>query len=179
MSARIFKSFALSRGEKASVLAYAAVIAMAAGMTILIMSGVQGDHLIWGGKSWFSAWVIVAGALSGGIGLALAQGWMGLEGTLGTLRAIVGSVAVAVMAAMIAGLLIDPLLGIVYGPILLMTELMEKPWLAIAWLFVAMAAHSLMILAARDYDASQISRRSDRAVSQLSQLSQQNLFKRG
>jgi hypothetical protein len=178
MSARLLKTLSLSRGEKSSVLSYAALIAMSAGMTILIMSGIEGDNLFWSGKSWFSQWVIFAGALSGGISLVLARGWMGLEGSLGVFRALVGSIAIAIMAAMVAGLLIDPLFGVVYGPVLLLTEFMAKPWLAAAWLIVAMGVHVLQLIAARERGAMLSPRGSVSAVSQLSQLSQDNLYKR-
>lgn len=174
MSARIFEILTLSRGEKFSLLAYGAVIAMTAGITILIMSGVEGDNLLWGDGSWFSQWVIFAGAASGGIALALARGWMGLEGVFGALRAIVGSVAIAIMAAMIAGLLIDPLLGVVYGPLLLMTEFMDKPWLAAGWFVGAMGIHMLQLHARRERHVMS----SQRAVTQLSRLSQENLYRR-
>lgn len=178
MSARLLKTLTLSRGEKSTVLAYSALVAMSAGMTILIMSGVDGDNLFWSNKTWFSQWVIFAGALSGGIGLMLARGWMGLEGVLGVLRALVGSVAIAIMAAMIAGLLIDPLFGVVYGPVLLLTEFLAKPWLAVAWVVVAMGAHALQLIATRERGLLLMPRGARSAVSQLSQLSRDNLYKR-
>lgn len=178
MSARLVKSLSLGRAEKAIVAAYAAVIAMSAGITILIMSGVEGDNLLWGDKSWFSYWVIFAGALSGGLALSLARGWMGAEGVLGSIRAIVGGIAVAFMAALIAGLLIDPLLGLVYGPVLVMTEFMNKPWLAMAWLIGMACAHALMVFAARERQDDFIRSGSGRAVGQLSRLSQETLYRR-
>ena len=178
MSARLLKTLTLSRGEKLSIFSYAALIAMSAGMTILIMSGIDGENLFWGSKAWFSQWVIFAGALSGGVGLMLARGWMGLEGVLGVLRALVGSAAIAIMAAMVAGLLIDPLFGVVYGPVLLLTEFIAKPWLAVAWVVIAMGAHVLQLSAARERDSSRSPQGVKSAVSQLSQLSQDNLYKR-
>ena len=178
MSARILESLSLSRGEKSTLLAYGAVVAMAAGMTILIMSGVDGEGLVWADTAWFSQWVIFAGAISGGISLALARGWMGLEGTLGLLRASVGSVAIAIMAAMIAGILIDPLLGVVYGPILLLTEFIAKPWLALAWFVGSMAVHALQLDARRERDLLATPGGRGRAVTQLSRLSQENLYRR-
>ncbi len=177
MWARLLQHFSLSRAEKATVAAYAAVVAMTAGMTILIMSGVEGDLLIWGDKSWFSYWVIFAGALSGAIGLSLARGWMGGEGFLGSLRAIVGGIAIAVMSAMIAGLLIDPLLGVVYGPVLAMTEFIDKPWLALTWFIGIAGAHALLVFARREREDDFIRLGGGRAVGQLSRLSQENLYR--
>ncbi|MDX8351330.1 hypothetical protein [Cognatiyoonia sp. IB215182] len=151
---------------------------MTAGITILIMSGVGGDGLIWADKAWFSQWIIFAGALSGGISLALARGWMGLEGILGLARAVIGAMAIAIMAAMIAGILIDPLLGVVYGPILLVTEFLARPWLAIAWFVGSMAVHGLLLEARRERELLAPPRAKQRAVAQLSRLSQENLYRR-
>ncbi len=159
-------------------MAYAAIIAMTAGMTILIMSGVNGEGLIWSGTAWFSQWIIFAGAVSGAISLALARGWMGMEGTFGVMRALVGSVAISIMAAMIAGILIDPLLGVVYGPVLLLTEFIAKPWLAIAWFAGMMGIHALKLDARRERDLLESPRGHARAVTQLSRLSQENLYRR-
>ena len=61
-----------------------------------------------------------------------AAGW-GKPGALGLARAIVGSVAVAILAAIVAGTLIVPLYGTVYGPLLIVSEFIAKPWLAVAW----------------------------------------------
>lgn len=179
MSAHIFEKLALSRGEKSSVLAYGAVMAMTAGITILIMSGVDGAGLIWADTSWFSQWIIFAGAVSGGISLALARGWMGLEGGFGMLRALVGSMAVAIMAAMIAGILIDPLLGVVYGPVLLVTEFLARPWIAFGWLIGSMTVHALLLEARRERELLAPPRTKQRAVATLSRLSQENLYRRG
>lgn len=177
MSARLVKSLSLGRAEKATVAAYAAVIAMTAGITILIMSGVDGDHLLWGDQSWFSYWVIFAGSLSGAIGLSLARGWMGAEGVLGGLRAVIGGIAAGFMAAMIAGLLIDPLFGIVHGPVLVVTEFINKPWLAAAWSIGVAGIHALLIFATRERQDDFIRSGAGRAVGQLSRLSQENLYR--
>ncbi|WP_373636665.1 hypothetical protein [Yoonia sp. BS5-3] len=177
MSARLIEKFTLDRPEKATIAAYAAIVAMTAGMTILIMSGIEGDSLLWGDKSWFSYWIISAGAISGIIGMSLARGWMGGEGILGSLRAIVGGVAIALIASVAAGLMIDPLLGGVYGPILLMTEFINQPWLAAAWMIGAAGAHVLLVFAARERMDDFIRSGSGRAVGALSRLSQENLYR--
>lgn len=178
MLARLRQSLSLGRAEKATLAAYAAVVAMTAGMTIFIMSGVDGDLLIWGDKSWFSYWVILAGALSGAIGLALSRGWMGGEGILGTLRAIVGGVAMPGISAMAAGLLINPVLGIVHGPVLAMTEFLDQPWLALAWFIGIAGAHVLLVIARREREDDFARSGGGLAVGQLSRLSQVNLYQR-
>ena len=178
MFARSFKTFTFSRAERFNIFAYGAIVAMSAGITILIMSKIDGTNLVWADQQWFSQWIILSGALSGGIALALARGWMGMEGALGLARAIVGTTAMALIAAMTAGLLIDPLIGVVYGPVLLATEFLAKPWLATAWMVVGLFVHYMQLRARRERDASYIASKSPRAMTQLSQLSQQNLYRR-
>ena len=97
---------------------------------------------------------------------------------MGLARAIVGTTAMALIAAMTAGLLIDPLIGVVYGPVLLATEFLAKPWLATAWMVVGLFVHYMQLRARRERDPSYIASKSPRAMPQLSQLSQQNLYRR-
>ncbi|MEL6681761.1 MAG: hypothetical protein AAFQ09_03850 [Pseudomonadota bacterium] len=147
-------------------------------MTILVMSGVDGSGLVWADTAWFSQWVIFAGAVSGAISLAFARGWFGLEGKFGVIRALVGGIAVAIMAAMIAGILIDPLLGVVYGPVLLVTEFIARPWVALAWGAGMFGVHALLLDARRERELMASPRGQARAVTQLSRLSQENLYRR-
>lgn len=150
MFARVLKRMYLTKGEKAFILAYAAVIAMTAGVTILVMSGVSGANAVPDEPSFYVFWTIFSGALSGGVALFAARGWMGRHGALGLTRAIVGSIAVAFIAAVIAGTMILPLYGTFYAPVLLMTELIEKPWLAVVWFTVLIGAHYLMMMIAEE-----------------------------
>lgn len=177
MWARIVKAIHLTRGEKSLAMAYAAVVAMSAGMTILVMSGVEGENAIPPEPTWYDNWVIVAGALSGGIALYLARNWMGVLGAIGFARAIVGSIVVAFVAAVVAGTLILPVYGTVFGPFLLISEFVATPWLAVLWFAVALAAHFL-ISKWTEERAWGYGRGAERgAVSQLSRLSQVNLYR--
>ncbi len=177
MWARIMKTIHLTRGEKSLAVAFGAIVAISAGITILIMSGVEGANAIPPEPTWYDTWVIFAGALSGGLALYLARGWMGVQGAIGYARAAIGSVAVALGAAVIAGTLILPLYGTIFGPIMLVTQFIELPLLAVAWFSVALAAHA-MIARWREERALGYGRGADRgAVTQLSRLSQINLYR--
>lgn len=177
MWARIMKVIHLTRGEKSLAVAFGAVVAMSAGITILVMSGLEGENAIPPEPTWYDNWVIFAGALSGGIALYLARGWMGMQGYVGFARAAVGSVAVALGAAVIAGTLILPLYGTIFGPIMVVTQFLDLPLLALSWFAVTMAAHAL-IGRWREERALGYGRGADRgAVTQLSRLSQINLYR--
>ena len=178
MFTRFMKAMYITRGEKYFVLAYAAVIAMTAGITMLIMSGVEGASAIPAEPSFYAFWVIFSGALSGGVALFAARGWMGKPGTFGFARALVGSVAVAVVAAISAGTLIQPFDGTFYAPMMLLTEFIDKPWLAVAWFAVLLGAHYMMTLIVEERALGQGRAAQHRATSQLSDLSRAQLYHR-
>jgi hypothetical protein len=172
------KSMYLTKGEKAFVLAYGAVIAMTAGITLLIMSGVDGANAIPTDPSFYTFWIIFAGALSGGVSLYAARGWIGRPGGLGLARAVVGSISVAIVASLIAGTMIAPIDCTFYALVILITEFIAKPWLALAWFVVLIGAHYLMMIIAEER-ALGIGRGGDhRATAQLSKLSQAQLYHR-
>jgi hypothetical protein len=168
----------LTKGEKAFVLAYGAVIAMTAGITLLIMSGVEGANAIPTDPSFYTFWIIFAGALSGGASLYAAHGWMGQPGGFGLARAMVGSLAVAFVAALIAGTMILPIYGTFYAPVMLITEFIDKPWLALAWFVVLMGAHYMMTIILEERALGYGRGADHRATSQLSKLSQAQLYHR-
>lgn len=178
MLARFTQSIYLTKGEKAFVLAYAAVIAMTAGITMLIMSGLEGPGAIPDEPTLYVFWTIFSGALSGGVALYLARGWMGKLGAMGVARAVVGSVAVALIAAVVAGTLIFPVYGTFYAPVLVLTEFLMKPWLAVAWFAVSIGAHYLMIVLSeeRAFGTGRSAKHS--ATARLSTLSRAQLYHR-
>ena len=178
MLARFTKSIYLTKGEKALVLAYAAVIAMTAGITMMIMSGLEGPSAIPDEPTLYVFWAIFSGALSGGVALYLARGWMGKLGAMGVARAFVGSVAVALIAAVIAGTLVFPLYGTFYAPVLMITAFITKPWLAFAWFAVTIGAHYMMIVLSeeRAFGTGRSAKRS--ATERLSTLSRAQLYHR-
>lgn len=179
MFTRLAEKFHLTRGEKAYVVAYAAVIAMSAGVTLLIASGLEGINVLELEPTLFTLWTVFAGGLGGGMALRAAKGWMGKPGALGLTRAIVGSIAVAILAAIVAGTLIVPLYGTVYGPLLIVSEFIAKPWLAVVWFAVLIGGHYLMAILEEEF-AFGVSRYANRrATEQLSALSRAQLYRRG
>lgn len=178
MFGQIKDAMYLTKGEKAFILAYGAVMAVTAGITILIMSGVEGRGALPTEPSFYTLWVIAAGALSGGIGLFVARGWMGRSGALGLGRALVGCVAIAFVASVVAGTLIQPLNGTFYAPVLLLTEFIDKIWLAVAWIAVVLGAHHLMTVLADERALGYGRAAKATAVSQLSSLSRAQLYHR-
>ncbi|WP_296425184.1 hypothetical protein [Yoonia sp.] len=166
----------LTRGERALVMAYAMVIAMSAGITILVMSALEGENAIPPEPTFYDNWAIIAGGCAAGLAFFLARSWMGRAGVAGVVRAAFGAVIIAFAAAVIAGTLIAPFMGTIFGPFLLAAAFLAKPWLAVAWVAVAMAGHFLLVVWSGEKTSGN-SRMDQSAVSQLSRLSQMNLYR--
>lgn len=173
MGGRFIRKASLSRGERAVIMAYAAMMAVAAGMTIMIMSSLAGNSALPPEPTLVDNWAVIAGGLAGGAALFLLRGWMGKAGFLGMLRAVAGSLMIAFVASFVAGTLIAPLAGTVMGPLLLLAVFLSQPLLVVTWCGVGIIAHLLLIVRRQD-----LMSRDDRAISQLSQLSQLNLYRR-
>ena len=167
-----------SKGEKAVLLAYAAVMAMAAGFTVFVMSGIEGSAGILRTPTLYTAWVIGAGALGGGLGLFSARGCMGQPHAMGWARAIVGSTAVALIASVVAGTFILPVYGTIYAPVMLMTATLAAPWLAAMWYATVLGAHYLMISRSQEVALSQVNEEKRYASYQLSSLTRANFYER-
>ena len=144
MLARLKSTFRLTRGEKAYVVAYAIVIAVAAGLTVYVLAGLDQGAAQTGGAPIYSIWTVIAGVIGGALSLYAARGWLGMTGAMGWARAVVGSTAAALIAAIIAGSLIMPVYGTFYAPVMLATEFAANPLLALGWYAAMLGAHSLM-----------------------------------
>ncbi len=178
MLTRLKDTIYLTKAERSFAMACAAIIAMAAGLAVLVMSGVEGEAAISPGSSAYVYWITFSGAASAGIALFAARGWLGQTGAMGLARAIVGSTAVALLAAIIAGTLIAPVYGTFYAPVLVATEFVARPWLVVAWYGILLGAHYMMI-ALHEERAFGLHRSAHRsAASQLSSLSRANLYNR-
>ncbi|WP_108814703.1 hypothetical protein [Loktanella sp. Alg231-35] len=176
---RFLKALYLTRGEKSVALAYAAVIAMSAGISVLIMTGIEGPAALGAERSLYVFWVIFSGAIGGGVALLAARGWMGNAGVLGFARAFVGAIAVAFLASLIAGTMIFPLYGTFYAPVILLTEVIAKPWLGIAWFAILIGAHYMMTAITEERALGYSRAASHRpATSRLSTLSRAQLYHR-
>ena len=163
----------LTRGDKALAMAYGAMSAMSAGMTMLIMSDVTTaiPVTIVG----YETWVAIVGAFSGALALYATRNWMSLAGRLGTLRAMVGGCISAFLAAVIAGTLIVPFYGTLFAPVLLLTAFTVKPYLVLAWFGIVMMAHLLLVR--HDIELRRAAREEDlSAIGQLSDLSKAQLY---
>ncbi len=173
MFARLFKTLHLSRGQKAVAIAYGGVMAVSSGITLMLMSAMEGAYAIPPEPTLYDNWVIVAGGIASGVALYMSRAWMGRRGALGFARAIVAAIIVTFVTAIIAGTLVSPFYGTLVGPFVLVSEFMAKPLLAVAWFVVLFGAHFLIAILRAEEEWT----RTSKAVSHLSSLSQANLYR--
>ena len=175
MLSRFLRMLHLTKGERALATAYAGVSATSAGIMMFVMAGVKGGQLQSVYPAGYEIWIIMAGAISGAIALYLTRGWMGLSGGLGIARALFGGCATALIASLIGGTLIVPVYGTFFAPIMVVAAFGLKPWLAVAWFAVILAAHGLLMRRLSELREAALAA-DDSAIGQLSPMSQANLY---
>jgi hypothetical protein len=170
MYARLENSKNTNTARKSPVGAYLSVMLVSIFITMIVMAGVEGEAAIPAEPSGYAAWTVFSGAFGGAVALYTGRGWLGLPGALGLTRAVVGSLAVALIGASIAGALILPIYGAFYAPVMMMTEFVERPVIAALWIAVLLAAHYMLMPRSR-VPATQVesSRFSDSGLSSLTQ----------
>ncbi|WP_342070520.1 hypothetical protein [Yoonia algicola] len=179
MFTRFADKFYLTHGQRSYALGCAAIVVLTALVTVLVMMGLDAPYTLQLSATNYTYWVIFAGALSGGVGLFIARGWMGALGALGFARAIVGSIIIAIVASVVAGTLTVPVGGTIYAPLLTVSAFMAKPWLAAVWFGGTLGGHYLMSsLAAERSDGEVYTPERRLATEELSALSRANLYRR-
>jgi len=108
MLPNLSKMLHLTRGQKSVIVAYAAVMAIAAGIAIMIMSAADGVYAVPAEPTWFDIWVIIAGGLASCAALYASRRWMGGRGAMGVARAVLAAIVVSLATAILAGALIVP-----------------------------------------------------------------------
>ncbi|MEJ8560201.1 hypothetical protein QTO30_02390 [Yoonia sp. GPGPB17] len=178
MFERLAEKFYLTRGEKAYVLGFVVIIVIAPLVALVVMAGLAAPYTLAIEPANFVYWVAISGAISAGVGLYLARGWMGNLGMMGLARAVVGSVVLTLIAAVIGGSLTVPFEGTLYAPLMVVSAFIAKPWLAAIWFAGTFGAHYLMSVVEEER-AFGIGREAHRsATSQLSTLSRAQLYHR-
>lgn len=177
MYAREKKSEVLAKNRMARVIAVAAIIIMSVAVTIFVMARVEGEAAIPAEPSLYAIWTIVAGVIGGALSLFAARGWLGLSGGLGYARAVVGSLAAALIGAVVVGILILPFYGGIYGPVLLISAFAANPLLAVVWVGVYVGAHYTMLQRSTALDTGYQSSEAGIASSGLSPLTQAQFYR--
>ncbi len=178
MFERLAEKVYLTRGERSYVLGCIAIILTAPIVALVVMAGLAAPYTLAIEANNFVYWVAISGAISAGVGLYLVRGWMGHVGMIGVARAIFGSVLLTLIVSVVGGTLMVPFEGALYGPLMVVSAFVAKPWLGAIWFASTFGAHYLMsaVEEERDFGIGREAHRS--ATSQLSSLSRTNLYRR-
>ncbi|TNY30865.1 hypothetical protein [Pelagovum pacificum] len=132
-------------GERARALAYLLVAVVGAWMSFVIVTNLDNpDRPFFQPLTGYETWQIAAGAIGAIVGLALSGELLGQSGRYGWKRAIWGGVFVSFVGALVAGTLVLPLFGTMFGPFSLFVALVGRPLLAVVWIAHLAGAHWLL-----------------------------------
>ena len=90
---------------------------------------------------WFSA---LAGAVGGASGGGLMRDRFGQPGALGGLSAVLGVFLATMLLGIVAGTLVLPLFGTMFGPWLIVVTTVETPWILLPWVIALFGLHLAM-----------------------------------
>ena len=142
MRDRLLHPFRPSAGERSLLIAAGLTTLVGVLMTSVIVADLRN-------RGWDDGWGRIDSwcALSGGFGalggLYLGRAWLGGPGALGTLRALAGIVVIGFLSALVAGTLILPGYGTMFGPMILLVNIAAHPALALGWCYALILAHLL------------------------------------
>jgi hypothetical protein len=93
----------------------------------------------------FTLWTLVTGVVGGVVGLwSTYERWFGYEGIAGWISASIGGMIVTMIGAVVAGTLILPFYGTMFGPLQVIMVMIESPVLAVIWFGMMGCAHRLL-----------------------------------
>ena len=90
---------------------------------------------------WISTLFAAAGAL---LAILMLRDRFGEAGCTGAARAVLGALATTIVLGIIAGTLTLPVYGTMFGPWLVLTVTISKPWLAMTWALSLYGVHLAM-----------------------------------
>ena len=147
MRKRLLHPFRPSPGEARLLTAGALTGAIGALTAFVAVTQFQarGDLLrVWSGSD---IWCAFAGACGAIQGLYMWRRWLGQPGAVGALRAVAGLSLALLTGAVIAGTLILPVYGTMFGPVLAGVTILSHPMLTLGWI----CGLVLMHLTTRDW----------------------------
>ncbi|MEM9349856.1 MAG: hypothetical protein AAGA47_06315 [Pseudomonadota bacterium] len=92
------------------------------------------------------AWLCTLCAAIGGVTAPiLVRDWFGHAGVCGIIYALVGGLMATMLLGVFAGTLILPVFGTMFGPLLVLTASIAKPWFLLPWVISLKGLHSAMV----------------------------------
>lgn len=142
----------LTAGERRVLFAYAILALIGAALALLVLLRVRPGALFERPLDTYDWWTVLSGAIGAGLALRLMQVRFGHPGRAGLKAALIGIGGVTLAAPVIAGTLVLPLYGTMFGPLALAVTFAAAPFAGVVWLATLAAVHALfaMLRAERD-----------------------------
>ncbi len=127
-------------GYRALYAAYGVVAVAGAVLALVVVSRLTGGMAAWR----YDLWIALSGGVSAALAFYLSTPRMGYGGLSGAFRAAAGVVLTSFVASLVAGSLILPVYGTMFGPFSLIVTFAAAPAWAALWLGAMVAAHRLL-----------------------------------
>lgn len=135
----------ISRGERSFIFAMIGTSILGATLScvaVMHLSETSPESRI---STAITYWTLLAGCIGGASGLwACYERWFGHEGARGWASALIGAFITSGIGSVIAGTLILPFYGTMFGPFQLIMLIVAYPSLGLIWLGMLMCAHGLL-----------------------------------
>ncbi|RYH02702.1 hypothetical protein EU805_08775 [Salipiger sp. IMCC34102] len=144
MRQRILHPFRPSPGECRLLIAGVLLGGLGAVLAFVVVSQVADRGDLLRGWSLSDAWCAASGAIGGILSFYIGRRWLGRSGAVGAIRALCAVVWIGCLTALIAGTLILPGYGTMFGPMLFGTVILARPALFLAWSCGLILSHLLV-----------------------------------
>jgi hypothetical protein len=135
----------LSTGKRSFISAIIGTSILGALLTCVAVMGLTETSSHGAPSRGYIYWSIFAGSIGGAGGfLACYERWLGHAGASGWLTALIGTLVVSGVSSVIAGTLILPIYGTMFGPLQMIITMIKSPLLGVTWLLMLLCAHGLL-----------------------------------
>jgi hypothetical protein len=142
MSAR--RLWRITDGERSLVLALASMAMLGATFGLIVSVRLGSGQILSLGLQAYDLWIILSGALGNAFALWLMRHRMGQPGLAGLAQALLGIMGITFLGPVIAGSLMLPFYGTMFGPFTMFIILAGAPAMAFVWLATLALVHYLM-----------------------------------
>lgn len=144
----------ISRGERSFIVAMLGTSILGAMLACVAVMRLSENTAQTDASHAITYWTILAGCIGGASGFWISyERWFGHAGAAGWLSAVIGALVVSGIGSVIAGTLILPLYGTMFGPLQLIMMMIAYPSLAAIWLGMMLCAHGLLSQWRRERDS--------------------------
>lgn len=133
-----------SEGERGLLVAFVGIAMFSIAIALTTKVQLDTGSILTSDFGRYDAWFVISGLCGGVAGFYLTLKWFGHPGRAGWIRALIGVLVFSFVSSIIAGTLVLPLYGTMFGPFTLLMVLISTPMLALLWTCAILIAHRLV-----------------------------------